>query len=257
MFKFLRKWRQQRIITSSTISPGNWRNAFDLLPLLDHLSEDEKNSLRDLAILLLHEKSFIGAHDLEVSEEMTLLIVLQACLPILHLGIDWYSGWTTIIIYPAGFAPERTVVDEFGLAHTIRSELSGEAWHRGPVILSWEHAENAGIKDGHNVVIHEFVHKLDMLNGAANGFPPMHKDISSASWSEIFTDAFEDFQRNPKPGLDRYGATAPAEFLAVLSEVFFEKPVLLKDAYPKVYETLSQFFKQDPINSRLSRDQGT
>ena len=257
MFKFLRKWRQQRIITSSTISPGSWENAFDLLPLLDHLSADEKNSLRDLAILLLHEKSFIGAHDIEVSEEMTLLIVLQACLPILHLGIDWYSGWTSIIVYPAGFAPERTVVDEFGLAHTIRSELSGEAWQRGPVILSWKHAEQAGIKDGHNVVIHEFVHKLDMLNGAANGFPPMHKDISATSWSEIFTDAFEDFKRNPKPGLDRYGATAPAEFLAVLSEVFFEKPDLLNDAYPKVYEALSLFFKQDPINSRLSRDQGT
>ena len=249
MFKFLRKWQQQRIITRSTISPENWENAFDLLPLLDHLSEDEKKNLQDLAILFLHEKSFFGAHDLEVSEEMTLLIVLQACLPILHLGIGWYSGWTSIIVYPAGFAPERTVVDEFGVAHTVRSELSGEAWQRGPVILSWKHAEHSGIKDGHNVVIHEFVHKLDMLNGAANGFPPMHTDISAKSWSEIFTDAFEDFQRNPKPGLDRYGATAPAEFLAVLSEVFFEKPDLLNGAYPGVYETLSLFFKQDPINS--------
>ena len=250
MFKFLKKWRQQRILARSTVSPEKWQNAFDLLPLLDHLSENEKNSLRDLAILLLHEKSFIGAHDIDVNEEMTLLIMLQACLPILHLGIDWYSGWTTIIVYPAGFAPERTVVDEFGLAHSVRSELSGEAWQGGPVILSWKHVEHAGIKDGQNVVIHEFVHKLDMLNGAANGFPPMHRDISATSWSEIFTDAFEDFQRNPKPGLDRYGATAPAEFLAVLSEVFFEQPDLLNSAYPKVYETLSLFFKQDPINSR-------
>ena len=247
MLKFLKKWRQQRIISSSTVLPEKWESAYDLLPLLDHLSEDEKNSLRDLAILLLHEKSFLGAHDLVVSEEMTLLIALQACLPILHLGIDWYSEWTTIIVYPAGFAPERTVIDEFGLAHTTRSELSGEAWQRGPVILSWEHTENAGIKDGHNVVIHEFVHKLDMLNGVANGFPPMHKDISATSWSNIFTNAYEDFQRSPKPGLDRYGATAPAEFLAVMSEVFFEKPDLLNDTYPEVYKTLSLFFRQDPI----------
>ena len=256
MFKFLRKWRQQRTITRSTISPDSWKNAFDHLPLLDHLSADEKNSLRDLAILLLHEKSFIGAHDLEVSEEMALLIALQACLPILHLGIDWYSGWTSIIVYPAGFAPERTVVDEYGVAHATRGELSGEAWQRGPVILSWQHTEHAGIKDGHNVVIHEFVHKLDMLNGAADGFPPMHRETSATSWTEVFTDAFEDFKQNPKPGLDRYGATAPAEFLAVLSEVFFEKPGLLNDAYPKVYEALSQFFKQDPINARFSRDKG-
>ena len=248
MLKFLKKWRQQRIISSSTVLPEKWESAYDLLPLLDHLSADEKNSLRDLAILLIHEKSFLGAHDLVVSEEMMLLIALQACLPILHLGIDWYSKWTTIIVYPAGFAPERTVIDEFGLAHTTRSELSGEAWQRGPVILSWKHTENAGIKDGHNVVIHEFVHKLDMLNGAANGFPPMHKDISATSWSTIFTTAYEDFQRSPKPGLDRYGATAPAEFLAVMSEVFFEKPGLLKDTYPEVYKSLSLFFRQDPIH---------
>ena len=247
MFKFLKKWRQQRIISKSRISPASWKNAFRLLPLLDHLSADEKNKLQDLTKLFLHEKSFFGAHELEVSEEMTLLIALQACLPILHLGIDWYSGWTSIIIYPAGFAPERTVMDEYGVAHTVRSELSGEAWLRGPVILSWTHARNAGIKDGHNVVIHEFVHKLDMLNGAANGFPPMHTAIDAESWPKIFTDAFDDFQRNPKPGLDRYGATAPAEFLAVLSEVFFEKPDLLNSAYPKVYELLRLFFKQDSI----------
>jgi Mlc titration factor MtfA (ptsG expression regulator) len=142
------------------------------------------------------------------------------------------------------------------VAHATRGELSGEAWQRGPVILSWQHTEHAGIKDGHNVVIHEFVHKLDMLNGAADGFPPMHREISAASWTEVFTDAYEDFQRNPKPGLDRYGATAPAEFLAVLSEVFFEKPSLLKDAYPKVYAALGSFFKQDPVHSRLSMEQG-
>ena len=217
------------------------------MPLLDHLSADEKNSLRDLAILLLHEKSFIGAHDLEVSEEMTLLIALQACLPILHLGIDWYSGWTTIIVYPAGFTPQREVVDEFGLVHTVKSELIGEAWQHGPVILSWEDTEPAGKLDGHNVVIHEFIHKLDMLNGAADGFPPQHTHSDADAWTDIFSAAYADFQKNPKPGLSRYGATAPAEFLAVLSEAFFEKPGVLNDAYPKVYDSLSLFFKQDPI----------
>ena len=247
MFKILKKWRQQRIITRNTISPGNWDKAVAQLSLLDYLSGEEKKTLQDLAILFLHEKEFFGAQGLEVSEEMTLLIALQACLPILHLGIDWYSGWSSIIVYPASFAPERTVMDEFGVAHNTRSELSGEAWQRGPVVLSWNHVEHAGIKDGHNVVIHEFVHKLDMQNGAADGFPPMHTDLNSKNWSKVFTDAFEDFQHNPKPGLDRYAATAPAEFLAVLSEVFFEKPGLLRDTYPNVYESLSLFFKQDPI----------
>ncbi|TCK18243.1 hypothetical protein DFR30_1518 [Thiogranum longum] len=252
MFKLFKKWRQQQIISRSTVSPASWDKAFQQLPLLDYLSEAERNQLRRLAILLLHEKSFIGAHDLDVSEAMQLLIALQACLPILHLGLDWYSGWTTIIIYPAGFAPKREVVDEFGLVHTVKNELIGEAWQRGPVILSWEDSETAGIVDGHNVVIHEFVHKLDMLNGAADGFPPQHKRAQAEAWPERFSTAYEDFQKNPKPGLSRYGATAPAEFLAVLSEVFFEKPEVLYDAYPKVYEALSLFFRQDPIKRARS-----
>ena len=247
MFKLFKEWWRQRIIKHSTVSSGSWDNAFRQLPLLDHLSAEEQNRLRHLAILFLHEKSFVGAHDLEVSEEMRLLIALQACLPILHLGIDWYSGWTTIIIYPAGFAPKREVVDEFGLVHTVKNEVIGEAWQRGPVILSWEDTETAGTLDGRNVVIHEFVHKLAMLNGAADGFPPQHERSHARAWSEIFTAAYADFQENPKAGLSRYGATAPAEFLAVLSEVFFENPGLLNDIYPEVYEALSLFFKQDTI----------
>ena len=250
MFKLLREWRRQRIIRRSTVSSASWEDAFQQLPLLDHLSEEERNRLRRLAILFLHEKSFVGAHNFNVSEEMQLLIALQACLPILHLGIDWYSGWTTIIVYPAGFAPQREVVDEFGLVHTVKSELIGEAWQRGPVILSWEDTETAGTLDGRNVVIHEFIHKLDMLNDAADGFPPQHTRAHAEAWSELFSAAYADFQANPKPGLSRYGATAPAEFLAVLSEVFFENPRLLNDVYPKVYEALSLFFKQNPIDHR-------
>jgi MtfA peptidase len=247
MFKLFREWRRQRIISRSTVASASWDTAFRQVPLLDYLSADERMRLRRLAILFLHEKSFVGAHDLEVSENMQLLIALQACLPILHLGIDWYSGWTTIIIYPAGFVPKREVVDEFGLVHTVENEVIGEAWQRGPVILSWEDTETAGTLDGHNVVIHEFVHKLDMLNGAADGFPPQHERSHARAWSEIFTAAYADFQENPKPGLNRYGATAPAEFLAVLSEVFFENPGLLNSIYPEVYAALSLFFRQDPI----------
>ena len=141
------------------------------------------------------------------------------------------------------------MVDEFGLVHTVKSELIGEAWQRGPVILSWEDAETAGAQDGQNLVIHEFVHKLDMLNGTADGFPPQHKRSQAKAWSDTFTAAYADFQENPKPGLSRYGATAPAEFLAVLSEVFFEKPERLNNFYPKVYEALSLFFKQNPMKS--------
>jgi len=97
------------------------------------------------------------------------------------------------------------------------------------------------------VVIHEFVHKLDMLNGRANGFPPMQPGMDPVRWAELMSNAYENFQVNPKQGLDRYGATNPAEFFAVLSEVFFETPELLVQAYPDVYETMTQFFLQSPL----------
>ncbi|MCO6413620.1 MAG: zinc-dependent peptidase [Thiogranum sp.] len=249
MFNYLRQWRRKRIIRRSRISEDAWKSVFAQLPILGHLSAAEKDRLRDLAVLFLNEKSFFGAHGLEVTEHMRLLIALQACLPILHLGLDWYAGWSTIIVYPAGFAPVREVEDEFGLVHTVREELIGEAWHDGPVILSWEDSGVAGAADAKNVVIHEFIHKLDMLNGAADGFPPMHANVDAETWSATFSAAFADFQEHPKPGLDDYGATDPAEFLAVLSEVFFENPVLLNGTYPEVYGALSRFFRQNPIQN--------
>ena len=99
-----------------------------------------------------------------------------------------------------------------------------------------------------NVVIHEFVHKLDMMNGSANGFPPMQPDMDPSEWTQVMTHGFEDFKRHPKPGLDRYGATNPAEFFAVLSEVFFETPHALIEAYPDIYEIMVQFFRQSPLD---------
>jgi Mlc titration factor MtfA (ptsG expression regulator) len=254
MFNLLKTWWRKRIVQRSDISEAQWNRAFSALPLLDRLPDNDRQRLRELAILFLHQKSFSGAHGLDVTEEMMLLIALQACLPILNLGIEWYRDWVTVIVYPAGFAPERTEVDEYGLVHRVKRPLSGEAWQRGPVILSWEATENAGVLDGSNVVIHEFVHKLDMLNGAANGFPPLHENMIPSDWSEVFTAAFDDFQRKRRHGIDTgihdYAATSPAEFIAVLSEVFFEKPQTLLQAYPEVYNKFKSFFLQDPMGAR-------
>ncbi len=253
MFSRIKSWWQKRIIERSDISEAQWQQAFSALPLLDTLADDDKRRLRELATLFLHQKSFSSAHGLTVNRHMTLLIALQACLPILNLGIDWYRNWVSIIVYPAGFAPERTEIDEYGLAHRVKRPLSGEAWQRGPVVLSWEATETAGELDGSNVVIHEFVHKLDMLNGAANGFPPLHGDMDIASWVPAFTEAFEDFrykvQHGNATGISNYAATSPAEFIAVLSEVFFEKPATLRQHYPDVYINLKSFFRQDPLKN--------
>jgi Mlc titration factor MtfA (ptsG expression regulator) len=255
----IHKWLERRAIERAAILPAEWEAAFAALPLLDGLNADERRRLRELVILFLHRKAFDGAHGLEVTQPMKLIIALQACLPILELGLDCYAGWETVIVYPSGFAPEHVYTDEYGVEHRMRDELSGEAWSRGPVLLSWEDAEEAGELDGYNLVIHEFAHKLDMLNGEANGFPPLHRGMDPAAWTRIFSNAFEDFCRRCEHGedlgIDDYAASDPAEFFAVLSEVFFERPDILSQRYPAVYEQLGRYYRQHPL-SRLAGESG-
>lgn len=250
MFHKIKQWRENRILARSPYTTETWQQAKKALPILSLLDEEQQHRLYDLATLFLHQKEFSGAHEFQVTDNVKQLIALQACLPILNLGLDWYKGWTSIIVYPAAFRRESTEIDEFGVAHTKSHNLSGEAWLRGPVVLAWTDTEHAGSRDGNNVVIHEFVHKLDMLNGRANGFPPMQPGMDHKVWAEVMSDAFADFQVNRKEGLDRYGATNPAEFFAVLSEVFFETPDLLFEAYPKVYELMAEFYVQHPLQDR-------
>ncbi|MGD8569990.1 MAG: zinc-dependent peptidase [Gammaproteobacteria bacterium] len=251
MFAFLSKWRQERIIRRSTITGQQWQQALNRLPLLDRLDDNDKSRLIRLSILFLHEKSLEGAHHLELTGEMKRIIALQACLPILNLGLDWYDGWYSVIVYPAQFIPERKYIDEYGIEHRSNDVLSGESWHRGPVVLSWEDTEHAGEIDGHNLVIHEFAHKLDVLNGAANGFPPLHRGMDVTQWVDSFSEAYNDFHnrllnRDELP-IDRYAASSPAEFFAVISEVFFEQPDVVNRYYPGVFHQLKQFYRQEPF----------
>jgi len=251
MFQFINNWLERRIIRRSTITAQQWSQAFASLPLLKGLSAGEKQSLQELAILLMDDKIFEGAKDFEITTEIILIIALQACLPILNTGLRGYDGWYTVIVYPAGFSPLRVVRDEYGVEHRVRSNLSGEAWRRGPLVLSWLDTAHAGVIDGHNLVIHEFAHKLDMLNGDANGFPPLHVGMDSVKWAEAFSAGFEDFKhkchRGKHTGIDCYGATAPAEFFAVLSEVFFERPGIINKYYPDIYQQLRLYYRQDPL----------
>jgi Mlc titration factor MtfA (ptsG expression regulator) len=209
-------WRRRQIIARCHIGPAIWKAAIRDLPVLNRLTHDEKDDLTQLAIQFLHDKEIVAAGDLVIDNTVCVTIALQACLPILYLGLDWYVGWHSVIVYPSGFTRKQNHTDESGLTHSSQVALSGEAWLRGPVVLSWDSVRLTGQLDGYNVVIHEFVHKLDMLNGRANGFPPMHPDMSPHEWTRVFHDAFEDFKIKPRHGIDRYGPTVtldPHQFM--------------------------------------------
>lgn len=236
-----------------------WLQALADHPILRGLGEDEGRRLRELATLFLREKIFEPARNLELTETMKVSIAVQACLPILNLDMDWYDGWRTIIVYPGEFVRRREQFDDIGVMHEWEEVISGESWQLGPVILSWADVEASGHGEGYNVVIHEMAHKLDLLNGAVNGFPPLHRGMQPQAWSAAFTVAFEELNARldagEEPLIDPYAGEEPGEFFAVLSEYFFEQPALVEAEFPAVYEQLCAFYRQDPA-ARLTPFQG-
>lgn len=255
-----------------------WRDSVGSLPFLDRLSEDELLRLKALCEDLLARKSFIGAGGFTLSDETAVLIALQACLPILNLTLDLYADMAGIVVYPSAFIIPQSEMDEAGVVHEWHEPVSGEAVHAGgAVVLSWEDAQERDAP-GYNVVIHEFVHKIDMGDGTANGCPPFlvafHQAISPAQWKNAFSAAYDDFSRHvdereaqlpedfddgiPEHAdrydslfgdlpLDPYAAKHPAEFFAVASEAFFVLPEPLRQDYPDIYRLLSLYFRQDPL----------
>lgn len=226
-----------------------WRRVFERSPLLRGLNPEECARLRELALLFLHTKVIEPVQGLELNQEQRLQIAVQACLPVLNLGLEWFNGWIEIIVYPGAFITRREAVDTAGVVQTRRDILNGEAWDRGPVVLSWDNIETSG--QGHAVIIHELAHKLDMLDGVANGYPPIHPQMNRRDWSTIFTAAYDDLCRRCSSGegseIDPYATENPAEFFAVCSEYFFGSPCVLARLYPEVYGQLSLFYRQSPL----------
>ncbi|HEV3011387.1 MAG TPA: M90 family metallopeptidase [Burkholderiales bacterium] len=244
---WLAEWRRRRVLQRHRIEDALWDRATAGLLFIPR-----SEKLRQLVLLFLAEKQFAGTHGLEVTDAMRVSIAAQACLPILELGLDWYAGFTGIVVYPGDFRVRREQTDEHGVVHEWDDELAGEAMPGGPVVLSWDATANdAEI----NVVIHEFAHKLDMLNGAADGLPPLHAGMDRAAWAAAFEAAYEGFcdavERGKDTWLDPYAAEHPSEFFAVISEAFFEQPAETRQRYPEVYDQLRLFYRQEPATDPL------
>lgn len=230
------------------VTPEHWARIESRLPFLDYLDAGDRPRLRELTLAFLAEKEFHGANGLVVTDDIMLTIALQACVPILNIGLPAYRDWVGIIVYPGDILVPRSLLDEAGVMHEFVDSVLGEAWQHGPVLLAWQ--DEATEACGANVVIHEFAHKLDMANGEADGFPPLHPEMSRMRWSRVFSQAYEQLCDQIDAGedtvLDPYAAEHPAEFFAVSSEVFFETPGVLEQAYPTVYQQLCAFYRLDP-----------
>ena len=221
------------------------------------LGTQERVRLRVLTTLFLQRKKLSGVQGLSVTPGIAVAIAAQACLPILNLGLDCYDDWVEIVIYPGAFRVAREIRDESGLVSHHEQVLSGESWLQGPVILSWDDvAADLAHPSDHNVVIHEFAHKLDMLDGSANGMPPLHAGMVRQQWAAAFSAAFYRLQQQEDnfghTVIDAYGATNPAEFFAVVSEYFFSEPHTLLTQFPAVYAQMVLFYRQDPASRRTS-----
>ena len=240
--------------TRHTLRPDAlWQQTLAQHPFLEGRRDADSAKLRALAGQFLAQKQFSGAHGLAVTDEMAVAIAAQACLPVLHLGLQLYSDFKGIVVHPGAMLARRSVVDAAGVHHFYKEELVGEAMEGGPVTLSWQDAAGSSEHQarGYNVVIHEFMHKIDMRDGTANGCPPLASRHAKTVWQATMQTAYDAFREQvviaerfggPHPWLDAYAATSPAEFFAVTSEAYFVNPARFEADFPSLQPLFDQFF---------------
>lgn len=252
MFGRLRRWRDRRVVEQRPIPEAMWRDTLARYPFIGCLVSEDAQRLREMSTLFLARKEFSGAQGLEVTDEMAVAIAVQACLPVMNLGLHWYDSFVGIVVHSSEVVAKRKVMDDDGVVHHYDEALTGEAMQGGPLMLSWNAVAEAGTfsADAYNVVVHEFAHILDMRNGLANGAPPLPNAADRARWQHVFSSAYQSFCDEVDAGqetwLDPYASEDPAEFFAVLCEAFFVSPIELKMRYAEIYALLQIFFKQDP-----------
>ncbi len=223
------------------------------LPFYEKLSPDEQQQLLDLVRLFLADKTFYGCNGLTISDEIRVTIAAEASLLLLNRPTGIYPRLKHILVYPDAFQAQRPRQNADGTISETQQGLLGESWHHGKIILSWDDVRfgAANIHDGHNVTLHEFSHQLDSEDGVSDGTPPLPKNAYQ-SWAKVLTQEYqelqEDMHSHHKSVMDYYGATNPAEFFAVATETFFEKPRQLKKKHPALFAQLQKFYRVNPTS---------
>ena len=226
------------------------------VPYVARLDAADRTELEGLVRVFLAEKSFEGCGGLELTLEMKITIAAQACILLLHRDTDLYPDVGSILVYPGAYR----AVSRMNLGGVVvegEQARLGESWNRGAVVLAWDHVATGAAAAteaaaGQNVVLHEFAHQLDSEDGAMNGTPELGARALYRTWGEVLGADFAELTReihdSAPTDIDPYGATNPAEFFAVVTEMFFESSAALKQRHPALYQQLSAFYRQDPAS---------
>jgi len=245
--------RRRRERLAAAPFPAEWRAILQRnVPLYRRLPPALQARLRRAIAVFVGEKAFVGCAGQPIDDEVRVTIAAQACLLQLRRGTDPFPGLSEVLVYPGAFLVQRVRPEPSGVLLESRQALSGESWSRGRVVLSWEDAlaGAADPADGRNVVIHEFAHQLDQEKGHGNGAPWLAGPGRRERWARVLGEAYAELREAAAWGqatlLSSYGASDPAEFFAVASEVFFEQPGPLSERHPALYAELAAFYGVDP-----------
>jgi len=239
----------RRLRPIAPIADDEWQALLDASPLFARLSDDERARLRETAAWFLARKHFSAAAGHPLVRAHCVAIAALAALPVLRLGVDALRGWREVIVYPGEFRVRREHHDEHtGVVTEAEDDLIGEAWERGPLVLSWADVATDLERpfDGFNVVVHEIAHKLDLLDGAMNGTPALPPSIARREWSTTMQAAYDRLVRAARRGretfIDPYAAESADEYFAVVSELHFSDPEGLAAEEPAVAALLRRYY---------------
>ncbi len=246
--------RARRQMLCAQPLPPQWREILEHnVPIFRRLPERFRKELESDMNVFLAEKRFEGCGGLEMTDEIRVTIAAQACILLVNHPVRYYPKLSAVLVYPTAYVAEgKTTMGTGGLVVEGPSARAGESWQGGDLVLAWDHVKRAAcdVRDGHNVVLHEFAHQLDQEDGASDGAPILESRSGYATWAHVFAGEYEklcrDVAKHHKTVIDPYGATNPAEFFAVVTEAFFEKPRALRRKEPELYDQLKGYYHLDP-----------
>ena len=251
MFAWLKRRRRDAIRRRPF--PAEWRALIEKnVPYVARLPPEDREELVGHVQVFLAEKHFEGCGGLEITDAVRVTIATQACVLLLHRQTDYYPNLVSILVYPTSYLVPGGGRTADGLIADGPQARLGESWARDVVVLAWDSVLSgaADIHDGHNVVLHEFAHQLDQESSVGDGAPVLPRRSMYVAWARVLGHDFDrlvrDTAHHHRTLIDRYGATNPAEFFAVATETFFEKPRALQSKHPELYSQLQQFYRQNP-----------